>query len=160
MTAASARRAVVPPARVTVAMRAPTPSAALRRARAAASAVSRSRPWATVATSAAWAAGQDWLPIPRKSAAAANGQTCPAGVASSSATPSTRTSIDAATTVLRAPRSSHRPTAGTHTRPATTPAVMAVPVAGADSSSTVTPYRSRNGRSRPVPSASTARARA
>ena len=77
--------------------------------------------------------------MPRKSAAVANSQTCPAGVASSSATPSTRTSIDAATTVLRAPRSSHRPTAGMHTRPTTTPTVMAMPVAGADSLSTVTP---------------------
>ena len=77
--------------------------------------------------------------MPRKSAAVANSQTCPAGVASSSATPSTRTSIDAATTVLRAPRSSQRPTAGMHTRPTTTPTVMAMPVAGADSPSTITP---------------------
>jgi len=77
--------------------------------------------------------------MPRKSAAAANSQTFPVGVASNSATPSTRTSIDAATAALRAPRSSHRPTAGMHTRPETTPAVMAVPVTGADSLSTVTP---------------------
>ncbi|CAM5339193.1 hypothetical protein SGLAM104S_08346 [Streptomyces glaucescens] len=77
--------------------------------------------------------------MPRKSAAAANSQTCPAGVASSAATPRTRTSIDAATTVVRAPRSSHRPTAGMHSRPATTATVMAVPVTGADSFSTVTP---------------------
>ncbi|EFF88792.1 hypothetical protein SSTG_05799 [Streptomyces sp. e14] len=46
---------------------------------------------------------------------------------------------EAAATVLRAPRSSHLPTAGTHTRPATTPTVMAAPVTGADSLSTVTP---------------------
>ncbi|MBB6074889.1 hypothetical protein HNR57_000773 [Streptomyces paradoxus] len=113
-----------------------------------------------MATTAAWAAGQAWLPTPRKSAAAANGQTCPAGVASSSATPRTRTSIDAATTVLRAPRSSQRPTAGMHARPATMPTVMAIPVTCADSLSTSTPYSSRKGRSRPVPSASTARATA
>ena len=92
-----------------------------------------------MATRAAWAAGHAWLPMPRKSAAAANSQTCPAGVVSSSATPSTRTSIDAATTVLRTPRSSHRPTAGMHTRPMTAPTVMAMPVADADSLSTVTP---------------------
>jgi hypothetical protein len=79
---------------------------ALRRARPPARAASRSRPWATVATRAGWAAGHAWLPMPRKSAVVANSQTCPAGVASSSATPSTRTSIAAATTVLRAPRPS------------------------------------------------------
>ncbi len=77
--------------------------------------------------------------MPRKRAAVANGQTRPAGAASNRVTPSTRTSIEAATTVLRAPRSSHRPTAGVATRPATMPAVMAVPVTGAGSSSTVTP---------------------
>nr|BFE58677.1 hypothetical protein GCM10020063_032030 [Dactylosporangium thailandense] len=92
-----------------------------------------------VATSAAWAGGQAWLPMPRKRAAAVNSQTWPAGAASSSATPRTRTSIDAATTVLRAPRSSHRPTAGMHTRPVTMPTVMAVPVTGADGLSTVMP---------------------
>lgn len=77
--------------------------------------------------------------MPRKSVAVANSQTFPVEAASSSATPSTRTSIDAATTELRAPRSSHRPTAGMHTRPTTTPAVMAMPVTEADSLSTVTP---------------------
>jgi hypothetical protein len=41
--------------------------------------------------------------------------------------------------VLRAPPSSHRPTAGMHTSPATAPAVMAAPVTGADSRSTATP---------------------
>lgn len=68
-----------------------------------------------------------------------NSHGCPAGVASSSATPSTRTSIDAATTVLRAPRSSHRPTAGMQTRATTLPAVMAMPVADTDNFSTVSP---------------------
>lgn len=77
--------------------------------------------------------------MPRKSAATANGRPCPAGVTSSRAAPTTRTSIDAATTELRAPRSSRRPTAGTHTRPAATPAVMASPATGGDSRSTVTP---------------------
>ncbi len=48
-------------------------------ARPAARAVSRSLPWATVATSAAWAAGQAWLPTPRKSAAAANSPLFPRG---------------------------------------------------------------------------------
>ncbi|GGK69619.1 hypothetical protein Ppa06_37150 [Planomonospora parontospora subsp. parontospora] len=77
--------------------------------------------------------------MPRKSVAVANSQTFPVGVASSSATPTTRTSIDAATTVLRAPRFSHRPTAGVHSRPVTTPTAMAMPVTGADSLSTITP---------------------
>ncbi|OEU99357.1 hypothetical protein AN217_17780 [Streptomyces qinglanensis] len=115
------------------------PRPALRRARPPARAASRSRPSATVATRAAWAAGHAWLPMPRKSAAAAKAQTCPAGAASSTVTPSTRTSIDAATTVLRAPRSSHRPTAGMHASPTTAPSVMAMPVAGAESLSTDTP---------------------
>ncbi len=138
--------------RLAVASSAPRPRPALRTDRPAASAASRSRPAATVATRAACATGKAWLPTPRHSAANANSHTVPglAGAASSSAVPITRTSMAAATAVLRA-----RPVQpAAHRGGAAEPRDRARrhretgDLAG--NRSTSMPYRSRNGRSNPV----------
>ncbi len=151
----------MPPVRLAVASSAPRPRPALRTDRPAASAASRWRPAEIVETRAACAAETAWPPVPRNRAAAANIHTVAAwsaGAASSSTVPMTRTSMEAATAALRAPRSSQRPTTGMQPSPATTPAVMARPAVRAARCSTSMPYSSRNGRSSPAPMESTARA--